>query len=166
LKWQFNIGHGTTDSGTSMAKDGLFYSQGAGGEHFYANDALTGRPLWRYNLNDCNVSPATDGKLVLFGNWEGLLLRSPGNAFTICLDAKTGDFKYKLPFGGLTGCAIGNNLVFSASSTDPYFKAWDLETGKIRWRYRMGGRAEESCATIYGDKTFIITTDGYLYCFK
>ncbi len=166
LVWQFNIGHGTTDSGTPAVKNGIFYCQGAGGEHLYANDALTGRPLWRYDIRDCNVSPATDGRLLITGNLEGLLLRSPGNAYTVCLDAKSGEFKYRLPFGGLTGAAIGRNMVFSASTSDPYFKAWDLETGKIRWRYRMGGRAEESCTVLYGDKALIMATDAYLYVFK
>jgi outer membrane protein assembly factor BamB len=166
LIWQFNIGHGSTDSATPVVKDGIFYCQGAGGEHFYANDALTGRPMWRYNINDCNVSPATDGKYIITGNLEGLLLRSPGNAHTVCLDAKTGKEIYKLPFGGLSGSAIGNNLGFTASTSDPYFKAFDLKTGEIRWRYRMGGRAEESCTTIYGNKAFIMTTDAYLYVFK
>jgi len=166
LKWKFNIGHGNTDSGTCMVGDGIWYFGGQKGEHFYALDALTGKPLWRYNLQDVNVSPSTNGELVLTGNYCRYLPNTYGKALTVCLDAMTAEFKYQLPFTGLSGSAIGNNLAFSASTTDPYFRAWDLKTGKIRWCYRMGGRAEESCTTIYGDKAFIIATDGYLYCFN
>lgn len=166
LKWQFNIGHGNTDSGTCTVKDGIWYFGGQKGDYFYAIDALTAKVLWKYDLKDVNVSPSTNGKFVLTGNFSFRLLDLYGRTLTVCLDSKTGEFKYQFPFGGLSGSAIGNNLAFSASTSDPYFRAWDLESGKIRWQYRMGGRAEESCTTIYGDKAFIIATDGYLYCFK
>jgi outer membrane protein assembly factor BamB len=165
LVWKFDMGQGQSDSGTSLVKDGLIYIQGAASTDFFCLDALTGTEVWRHTLKECNVSPASDGKYLIFCNWEGLLVRSPGNAFTYCIDAKTGKKLYELDFAGLSGAVICNDLVFSASSTDPYFKAWDLPTGTMRWRYKMGGRAEESCTTIYGDKAFVVATDGYLYAF-
>jgi hypothetical protein len=57
-------------------------------------------------------------------------------------------------------------IVFSASTTDPYMRARDIEKGKIRWQFRMGGRAEETCTSIYGDNAFILCTDGYQYAFE
>lgn len=165
MVWRFDMGQGRSDSGTSLVKDGIIYIQGAASTDFFALDALTGQELWRYTLKECNVSPSSDGRYLIFCNWEGLLVRSPHNAFTYCIDAKSGEKIYELDFAGLTGSVICNDLVFSAASTDPYFKAWDLATGKIRWKYRMGGRAEESCTTIYGDKAFVVATDGYLYAF-
>jgi outer membrane protein assembly factor BamB len=165
LVWKFDMGQGRSDSGTSLIKDGIIYIQGAASTDFFALDALTGKEVWRQTLKECNVSPSCDGKYLIFCNWEGLLIRSPNNDFTYCIDAKTGEKIYELDFAGLSGSIICNDLVFSAASTDPFFKAWDLATGKIRWKYKMGGRAEESCTTIYGDKAFIVCTDGYLYAF-
>jgi outer membrane protein assembly factor BamB len=164
--WKFDMGQGRSDSGTALVKDGIIYIQGAASTDFFALDAITGKEIWRHTLKECNVSPSCDGKYLIFCNWEGLLIRYPENAFTYCINAKTGEKIYELKFAGLSGSVICNDLVFSASSTDPFFKSWDIETGKIRWKYRMGGRAEESCTTIYGDKAFIVSTDGYLYCFK
>ena len=168
LIWQFDI-KGHPDSGSSIVKDGIFYAQGYISKHFYALNADSGKELWKSQLNGewCNASPVTDGKYVLYSTYIKPLHQAPIPSQTICLNARTGEFNYKIPFaGGLTGAVICNNLVFSASTTDCYMRAWDVATGKIRWQYRMGGRAEETCVSVYGDKAFIVGTDGYLYAFE
>ena len=164
LVWTFNIGNGKTDSGTCMIEDDIFYCGGLWGDRFYAVDAFKGTLIWDYELESCNTPPTTDGKFVIFNtHHKRNNLLTPDE--TVCLDAKTGEFKYKHLFGGLSGPAIGNNLVFATSVDGPFIKAWDIDSGEIRWSYLMGGRAEESCVTIYGDKAFIIASDGYVYAF-
>ena len=163
LKWTYNIGNGKTDSGNCMVKDGVFYCGGMSGGSYHAVNALTGKMIWIVPLGS-NTSPTTNGRNLIVDTGGGIFTPNPSG--TVCLDNKTGALKYRHPFGGLSAPAIGNNLVFMASRSDPYFKAWDVETGDIRWRYRMGGRGEESCVTIYGDKAFILATDAYAYCFR
>ena len=165
LKWTFNIGDGKTDSGTCMVKDDIFYCGGLWGDRFYAVDALEGTLIWDYVIGSCNTPPTTDGNYVVFNTHlkRGDLL-TPDH--TVCLDAKTGEFQYEHLFGGLSGPAIGNNLVFATSTDGPFIKAWDIASGEMVWSYLMGGRAEESCVTIYGDKAFIIASDGFVYAFE
>ncbi|WP_242158946.1 PQQ-binding-like beta-propeller repeat protein, partial [Aestuariivivens sediminis] len=163
LQWKYNIGAGKTDSGNILIYDGVFYCGGAHGFQYSAVNALTGESIWLLDNVGSNTSPTTDG--------TNLIVDTGGVGFTtyartVALDLKTGEIQYELPFGGLSGPALGNNLVFMATRMDPYFRAWDAKTGEIRWQYRMGGRGAESCTTIYGDKAFFIADDSYAYCFK
>lgn len=164
LKWKYNIGNGKTDSGNFLIKDGVFYCGGMFGGQYSAIDALTGKEIWLLKNVGSNTSPTTDGENLIVNEGSGVFtLKLSGS---VCIDMKTGTIKYKHTFGGLSAPAVGKSLVFMASTGDPYFRAWDIKTGEMRWSYRMGGRGEESCVTIYGDKAFIITTDGYVYCFN
>jgi outer membrane protein assembly factor BamB len=163
LKWKYNIGEGKTDSGNFLIEDGVFYCGGMFGGRYSAVNALTGKEIWILDNVGSNTSPTTDG--------TNLIVDMGGVAFTtyaktVALDLKTGEIKYELPFGGLSGPALGNNLVFMAARMDPYIRAWDVKTGEIRWKFRMGGRGAESCITIYGDKAFFLADDSYAYCFK
>lgn len=135
---------------------------------FHAVNATTGEKIWSVDIGEewCNASPVSNGEYILYSTYRPWLHQAPLPSHTFCLDTKTGKQLYKIPFaGGLTGAVICDDLVFTASTTDSYFRAWDVATGSIRWQYRMGGRAEETCTSIYGDKAFIVCTDGYLYAF-
>ena len=135
---------------------------------FAAIDALTGEEIWFLKNVGTNTSPTTDGTNIIVnqGPSYGKTVFTPNKSGTVCLDMKTGEIMYRHPFGGHSAPALGNNLVFMGAIYDPYFRAWDIKTGEIRWVYRMGGSTEESCATIYGDKAFILARDSYAYCFK
>ena len=168
LIWQRDI-QGHPDSGSSMVKNGIFYAQGYTAEYIYALDADTGEEIWKNHLNGewCNASPTSDGIHLLYSTYIKPLHQAPIPSHTHCVDARTGEYLYHIPFaGGLTGAVICRELAFSASTTDSYMRAWEIRTGKIRWQYRMGGRAEESCLAIYGNMAFIVCTDGYLYAFE
>jgi outer membrane protein assembly factor BamB len=163
LIWKFSIGDGKTDSGNPLIENGVFYCGGMFGGRYSAVNALTGEAIWILDNVGSNTSPTTDGTNLIV-NTAGVAFTT--NPLTVALDLKTGEIKYTLPFGGLSGPALGNNLVFMATRHDPYFRAWDVRTGEIRWVYRMGGRGAESCTTIYGDKAFFLADDSYAYCFK
>jgi outer membrane protein assembly factor BamB len=168
LIWQHDI-KGHPDSGAALVIDSLLYAQGFAAPDFSALNALTGQERWKFPLNGewCNASPTANGQVVLFSTYVAWLHQAPFPAHTYCVDAKTGKLLYKLPFaGGLTGATLAGNLVFTASTTDSYMRAWDVATGTIRWQYRMSGRAEETCTSIYGDKALVFCTDGYLYAFE
>jgi len=168
MVWEGDI-EGHPDSGSTMVMGNRFYAQGFLAKYFFTLDPSNGEEVWRYPLNDewCNASPVSDGKRLLFSTYYPWLHQAPFPSLTTCLDAETGELLYQLPFaGGLTGAVICNDLVFTASTTDSYMRAWDVATGNIRWQYRMGGRAEETCTSIYGDKAFVLSTDSYLYAFE
>jgi outer membrane protein assembly factor BamB len=168
LVWKYNLGTGKPDSGNPLIEDGVMYNGCMFRGQFAAINALTGEEIWFLKNVGTNTSPTTDGTNIIVnqGASYGGTVFTPNTAGTVCLDMKTGEIKYRHPFGGWSAPALGNNLVFMGAIYDPYFRAWDIKTGEIRWVYRMGGSTEESCATIYGDKAFILARDSYAYCFK
>ncbi|MEX0324041.1 MAG: PQQ-binding-like beta-propeller repeat protein [Puniceicoccaceae bacterium] len=168
LIWEYEI-EGHPDSGSSIVMDGIFFAQGYIAKYFHAVDAISGKKLWKTFLDGewCNASPVSDGEHVLFSTYIKPLHQAPIPSHTHCYNAKTGEKLYTIPFaGGLTGAVICNDMVFSASTTDAYMRAWDIGNGGMRWQYLMGGRAEETCVSIYGDMAFVVCTDGYLYAFE
>ncbi|MCM5663874.1 outer membrane protein assembly factor BamB family protein [Galbibacter mesophilus] len=168
LIWNADIA-GHPDSGSTIVSNNQFYGQGFLSKYLYTLNATTGEELWKYPLDGewCNASPVSDGEFVLYSTYLPWLHQAPFPSHTTCLNAKTGEKVYDIPFaGGLTGAVICQDLLFTASTTDTYMRAWDVATGNMRWQYRMGGRAEETCTSIYGDNAFILANDGYLYAFE
>ncbi|GJM64169.1 PQQ-binding-like beta-propeller repeat protein [Persicobacter diffluens] len=167
MQWEYHIS-GHPDSGSAMICDGTFYGQGFISDQFHAIDMKTGKIKWGISIGSewCNASPTTDGKFLFYSIYRPWLHQAPFPSHTFCVDAQSGKQRYKLPFaGGLTAPVICQDRVFSASTTDPYLRAWNKADGEILWQYKMGGRAEEACLTISGNHALIPCTDGFLYVF-
>ncbi|RMD79822.1 MAG: hypothetical protein D6820_07655 [Lentisphaerae bacterium] len=168
-RWRFDT-RGNPDSGAALMRDGRAYIQALYGRAFYCLDAETGAEIWSFEYPDgwhCNVSPAlAEGKIVLSTFYYGAVCDYPIAPCLYCLDAATGELRWQARGdGGITGHAVAGGRLYSGSSCTPWFTCRDLETGEILWRCKMGGRCEETCATIYGKHAFILVTDGRLYAF-
>ena len=173
--WEADI-QGNPDSGAALVKDGKAYLQGLGADYFYCVDLKTGEEIWKYKFPDgyeCNMSPSiSNGKLYfsIFPNGQVCNTLIPG--VTYCLDANTGDEIWQLTGGGgLTGTANSEGKVYFASTNDPYLWCVDEEgngdgTTNVYWKFKMNGRAEESCVAIAYGKAYILTTDGYVYAIE
>ncbi|HCV44060.1 MAG TPA: hypothetical protein DGH68_11295 [Bacteroidetes bacterium] len=101
-----------------------------------AYDLIEGRPLWRRNYGDLEVSPLLFAQKIFVGNTDGAFY---------CIDRTSGDqlWKYELPENtrrkGIRSSAAGsgNTVVFGAE--DGFLYALDAENGSRRWRCNTGG---------------------------
>lgn len=173
--WEVDI-HGNPDSGAGVIKDGKVYLQGLGADFFYCNDLKTGKEIWKFDIPEgyeCNMTPAIHNGKVFFNVFrEGEVCRNLIPGITYCLDALTGKKIWEMTGGsGLTGIAVSKGKAYFASSNDPFIWCVD-ENGNadgsttIYWKYKMTGRAEESCVSIAYGKAFILATDGYIYAIE
>lgn len=170
--WEKSI-NGNPDSGAALVKDGKAYLQGLRAKYFFCVDLKTGAELWKFSLPEgyeCNMSPSlSNGKVFfsVFRNGEVCKKGVPG--ITYCVDANTGEKIWELNGGGgLTGPANADGKVYFASTLDPFIWCVDENgngdgTTKVFWKFKMTGRAEESCVAIAYGKAFILATDGYVY---
>lgn len=170
--WEVDI-QGNPDSGAALVKDGKAYLQGLNADYFYCVDLKTGEEIWKYHFPDgyeCNMSPSISNGKVYFSVFpKGAVCETLIPGITYCVDANTGNEIWQLKGGGgLTGTANASGKVFFASTNDPYLWCVDEEgngdgTTNIHWKFKMNGRAEESCVAIAYGKAYILTTDGYIY---
>jgi len=170
--WEKNI-HGNPDSGAALVYDGKAYLQGLSSDYFYTVDLKTGKEIWKFKIPDgyeCNVSPSIDNDRLYFSVFRNMSVCTiPVPSITYCLDAQTGEKVWQLDGGGgLTGPANAQDKVYFASTMEPYLWCVDAAgngdgTTKVHWKFKMTGRAEESCVTIANGMAFILATDGYVY---
>ncbi len=173
--WEKSIG-GNPDSGAALTYDGKAYLQGLASDYFFCVDVKTGKELWKFPLPDgyeCNMSPSINNDKLFFSIFKnGQVCQQAIPSITYALNAQTGEKIWELSGGGgLTGTANANGNVFFGSSVDPYI--WSVsEDGngdgstKVNWKFKMNGRAEESCITIAYGKAYILATDGYIYAIE
>ncbi len=159
--WQFYTG-GTPDSGAPIAVDGLLYVP-MGGRRLVCLDAATGALRWEHRLEEgcMNASPALQGDRIVISTSVRPAAVPPASMLR-CLDRKDGAPIWEAAGGGITGPAIADGRVYSASTSDPFFRCLDLETGALLWRVRIGERVYESVPAIYGGRAFILSESGYL----
>jgi outer membrane protein assembly factor BamB len=170
LNWKFQLSGGT-DSGVAIVENGRIYLP-LGGNVFRCLDAKTGKLLWAYEEKGSvfNVTPAIHNGRVYVSCWHGLGLGGICiEAVVLCLDANTGKVLWKHVGGGLSGPVIGTqNRVYFPSIADPYFYCVDAlgngdGTTTCYWTYPMGNKVEESTPALYGDRAFIMSSDGYVH---
>ena len=58
---------------------------------------------------------------------------------------------------------VANGLVCFASSTDAAVTALDATTGTLKWSFFTGGPVRFA-PTVWKDRLFVVSDDGYLYC--
>jgi outer membrane protein assembly factor BamB len=164
LVWQFHTG-GTPDSGAPIAWAGRLYLP-MGGRRLCCLDAATGGVIWEYTIpKGCfNATPALwrDRLYISVSVRSGAI---PIASVIRCLDAATGRVIWEHPGGGITGPAVAGGQVYTASTSDPFFRCIDARSGDEAWRCAMADRVYESTPAIYGGRAFILNDGGYLYAF-
>ena len=153
------------------ASDGAYVADGVykdnalyigGYNKFEKWDAKTRKLIWRYEAlnNYCQAAPVVDGNDVIFGAWD---------TYLYCLDAKTGQLKWKWNNGKSRNQLGPGNVVPVVTreciyivAPDRYMTAIDRKTGKTIWRnkdhkYRESlGRSEDDT------RVYAKTMDGEL----
>ncbi len=162
LLWKFHTG-GQPDSGAPIAHGGRLYVP-MGGKRLACLDAATGTLLWETRTEGgcMNASPAL---------WRGRLLVStsvrsgaiPPASELRCLDAADGTEHWRAPGGGITGPCAAADKVYTASTSDCWFRCLDGETGREVWRVALGDRVYESVPAIHMGRAFFLAEDGFLY---
>lgn len=145
------------------ADERLFLSTFDG--RFYALDARTGRPVWRWNSGRCGwASPAIAGRLVIqtfIGRHCGLDV--PGtDGEVVAFDRRSGAIRWRRTIAPTESSPlIANGLVYvgdwSGSVT-----ALDVHTGATQWTFPTGGAVKGSAA-LAGGHIFIGSYDGHVY---
>jgi quinohemoprotein ethanol dehydrogenase len=152
LAWQAELGTNRVLEATPVVIDGVMYTSGVAGRA-YAFDAATGKELWRFEPEvDMQVNrtvccdQANRGVAVARGKvYVGAL---DGQFYA--LDAKTGKIVWQVDSvddhsRGInsTGApeVAGNVVILGNAGSDydarGYVSAYDLDSGKLRWRFHM-----------------------------
>jgi outer membrane protein assembly factor BamB len=136
---------------------------------FYALDAATGRPVWRYDSGRCAwASPAVARGVV----YQTFLNRSHTcdartNALggeLVAFDAKTGRIRWRARLGPTESSPLVlDGLVYVGDWTGAVH-ALDARTGRRRWTYRTDGPVKGSVAAA-GDRVVVGSYDGRVYAF-
>jgi len=165
LLWRFHTG-GTPDSGAPIAWAGRLYLP-MGGRRLCCLDAAAGAVIWEYTIDaGCfNATPALwrDRLYISVSLRSGAI---PIASAIRCLDAATGAPIWEHPGGGITGPAVAAGRVYTASTSDVFFRCLDACTGDEVWRCAMADRVYESTPAIYAGRAFILNDGGYLYAFE
>lgn len=172
IQWKKQLSGGL-DSGVPALADGRIYLP-VGGNQFRCIKADTGETLWRFRqqYSNFNATPAYhDGRVYLCA-FRGIGVGGiPVSSEVIALDARSGEELWRLDDGG-RGCVVGKGgRVFVASMVSPFLYCLDGDGGqngraRILWTYRMGNRVDESVPALYGDRLYILSSDGYLHAVK
>ena len=152
--WQYDLGNPMRgQEATPIVIDGVMYTSGTWG-YVYAVNAATGKELWRYDPKpDYFIGRHPCCDLVNRGVavWKGKVYVASVDGRLHALDAATGKkiwvaetiTDHKLPYSSTGAPQIaGNVVVIGNSGADMghtavrgYVAAYDLETGKFKWRF-------------------------------
>ena len=153
------------------ASDGAYVADGVykdnalyigGYNKFEKWDAKTRKLIWRYEAlnNYCQAAPVVDGNDVIFGAWD---------TYLYCLDAKTGQLKWKWNNGKSRNQLGPGNVVPVVTreriyivAPDRYMTAIDRKTGKTIWRNNEHKYRESLGCSEDGTRVYAKTMDGEL----
>lgn len=153
------------------ASDGAYVADGVyidnalyigGYNKFEKWDAKTRKLIWRYEAlnNYCQAAPVVDGNDVIFGAWD---------TYLYCLDAKTGQLKWKWNNGKSRNQLGPGNVVPVVTreriyivAPDRYMTAIDRKTGKTIWRKNEHKYRESLGCSEDGTRVYAKTMDGEL----
>jgi eukaryotic-like serine/threonine-protein kinase len=176
IKWQFHTG-GAVISSPVISGGVLFV--GSSDHSFYALDAESGALKWKFKAEGrITSSAAVSAGLVLFGSYDG-------NFYA--LDAASGKVRWKFktegerrfegkhlhgsqpvaelmpdPFDFYLSSPVvfGGAVYFGSGDTNIY--ALDLESGKLKWKFKTGDVVHASPAIADG-VLFVGSWDSYFY---
>lgn len=143
-----------------VCADGALYIGGY--NKFEKWDAKTRKLIWRYDsiYNYCQAAPVVDGDDVIFGAWD---------TYLYCLDAKTGQLKWKWNNGKSRNQLGPGNVVPVVTpdriyivAPDRYMTAIDRKTGETIWRNNEHKYRESLGHSEDGTRIYAKTMDGEL----
>ena len=152
--WQYDLGSPSRgQEATPVVIDGVMYTSGTWG-YVYAVNAATGTELWRYDPKSdffAGRNPCCDLVNRGVAVWKGKVYVASGDGRLHALDASTGKkiweadtiTDHKLPYASTGAPEIaGDVVVIGNAGADMgkggvrgYVSAYDLETGKFKWRF-------------------------------
>ncbi|MBQ2838189.1 MAG: PQQ-binding-like beta-propeller repeat protein [Muribaculaceae bacterium] len=153
------------------ASDGAYVADGVykdnalyigGYNKFEKWDAKTRKLIWRYDAlnNYCQAAPVVDGNDVIFGAWD---------TYLYCLDAKTGQLKWKWNNGKSRNQLGPGNVVPVVTreriyivAPDRYMTSIDRKTGETIWRNNEHKYRESLGCSEDGTRVYAKTMDGEL----
>lgn len=153
------------------ASDGAYVADGVcinnalyigGYNKFEKWDVKKRKLIWRYDAlnNYCQAAPVIDGDDVIFGAWD---------TYLYCLDAKTGQLKWKWNNGSTRNQLGPGNVVPVVTperiyivAPDRYMTAIDRKTGKTIWRNKGHKYRESLGHSEDGTRIYAKTMDGEL----
>ena len=143
-----------------VCKDGALYLGGY--NKFEKWDVKTRKLIWKYDAlnNYCQAAPVVDNDEVIFGAWD---------TYLYCLDAKTGQLKWKWNNGSSRNQLGPGNVVpvitrdrIYIVAPDRYMTAIDRKTGKTIWRNKDHKYRESLGHSEDGTRVYAKTMDGEL----
>ena len=151
--WQYDLGTTRGQEATPIVVDGVMYTSGTWG-YVYAVDAATGRELWRYDPHAKYLAarnPCCDLVNRGVAVWKGRVYVAAVDGRLHAIDARTGKKIWSvdtiafhhLPYSSTGAPQIAGRVVIIGNSGSDmgrggvrgYVSAYDLETGKFRWRF-------------------------------
>jgi len=151
--WAYDLGTARGQEATPLVIDGIMYTSGTWG-YVYAIDAATGKEIWKFDPQaDPRAARNPCCDLVNRGVavWKGKVFVASVDGCLHALDAKTGKevwrtdtiIDHKLPYSSTGAVYIAGDLaVIGNSGADMdkggvrgYVSAYDVETGKLAWRF-------------------------------
>jgi len=124
----------------------------------YCLDKASGAELWRFEVkHSIHSSPATDGKIVVFGCDDG-------NLYAVDLETGKLVWKFKTARSIFATPSVLDGRVY-VGSLDNTFYSLDLEDGKLIWKYLAGGKIYNT-STFTEDLVIFGATDGTLYALR
>lgn len=145
--WAMSTNNSLGDEAQPLVSNGVIYY--TTGKSTYAVDALSGRMLWRHEME---YGPDI-GRAALSGQvnrgpalHEGRLFRTTLDAHVLALDAKTGkelwkskSADYKLGYSMSVAPLVANGVLITGIGCGEhggrgYIEAWDPATGQSLWR--------------------------------
>ena len=148
---RFTVATGGPIRSTPVVDQGrVFFGSNDG--YFYAIDANTGAPRWKFATGGAVASsPATDGRLVFFASRDGMLY---------AVNAADGALKWKHRFGAelgsynywdykLSSPVLADGRVFIGSG-DGHVYAFSARDGRLQWQVDAGARVRSTPAVADG----------------
>jgi quinohemoprotein ethanol dehydrogenase len=148
--WDYDTHTNRGLEATPIVVDGVMYTSGSGGQA-YALDARTGKELWTFDpKNDLSVTRRSCCDIVNRGVavWKGKVYVASFDGRLFALDAATGAVVWQTDTiidhtrgYTITGAPeVAGHLVVIGNAggeydTRGYASAYDLETGKLAWRF-------------------------------
>jgi alcohol dehydrogenase (cytochrome c) len=164
VQWMYQTGVPGKTETTPLVFGGMMYVTGPSNTA-WALDALTGRPIWSYRssppakLDLCcgpvNRGFAAHGNKLFKVNLEGTLLAMDAKSGAVLWETKMED--YKKGYSATAAPIIVKNLVVTGMAgaeygTRGFIDAYDMETGKLVWRfYTVAAEGEPGGDTWHGD---------------
>ncbi len=149
LAWYFDTGTSRGLEASPLVIDGVIYSTGSW-SRVYANDAVTGEPLWSYDprvprswgANACcdvvNRGVAAWADKIYAGTIDGRLIALDKDTGRVVWETLTIDPSRPYTITGAPRVVNGLVMIGNGGAeygVRGYLSAWDASTGEMRWRF-------------------------------